>query len=103
MAVSVTEISPDVPVLTDSPDDEALEVRNRQALILEGLQQLPIAQQKFILTLIDFLLDRLDISREGQGSEEVDLPSAIECFRRGWEDVLSGNTVPLEQLWDGVE
>ena len=69
------------------------------SIILEALQKLSVSQQQFILDLIEFLLERsLTV-----GEVDHELPSAIECFRRGWEDVLRGNTVPLDQLWDGID
>ena len=31
------------------------------------------------------------------------LPSAEESFKEGWKDVVSGNTHPIDTLWDGVD
>jgi hypothetical protein len=31
------------------------------------------------------------------------LPSAAESFRRGWHDAMTGNTIPIAQLWDGID
>jgi hypothetical protein len=28
---------------------------------------------------------------------------AEECFREGWRDALRGNTIPLSELWDGID
>ena len=98
MVVSVTQTSQSTPASASS-QSEALEVRNIQALVLEGLQQLPITQQKFILDLVELFLERLEMA--GEADEE--LPSAVESFRLGWEDVLKGDTVPLAQLWDSLE
>jgi hypothetical protein len=39
-------------------------------------------------------------------SEEEDeelTESAQESFRQGWQDVLTGNTLPVSQLWEGNE
>jgi hypothetical protein len=40
--------------------------------------------------------------------EEVDaqddeLVTATESFRKGWYDAMSGNTIPISQLWDGID
>jgi hypothetical protein len=101
MVVSVTKTAG---VDSESPelsceDLEAvgnLEVSNLEALILEGLQQLPKVQQRFVLDLIEFLLERQEFA------EKEELPSAVDCFRQGWADVVAGKIVPLDQLWDGI-
>jgi hypothetical protein len=31
------------------------------------------------------------------------LPSAAESFRQGWRDAMTGNTIPIEQLWDNID
>lgn len=34
---------------------------------------------------------------------EEPLKSAEECFRQGWQEAMTGQTVPLSQLWDGID
>ena len=36
------------------------------------------------------------------GDEEL-LESPQESFRQGWHDVMAGNTLPVSQLWDGID
>jgi len=31
------------------------------------------------------------------------LPSAKDSFRQGWKETLDGRTIPLSELWEGVE
>jgi hypothetical protein len=31
------------------------------------------------------------------------LKSAEECFRQGWEEAMTGETVPLSELWEGID
>ncbi|MGB3266867.1 MAG: hypothetical protein WBA89_23250 [Microcoleus sp.] len=31
------------------------------------------------------------------------LKSAEECFRQGWKEAMTGQTVPLSELWDGID
>ena len=33
----------------------------------------------------------------------VDLKPAAESFRQGWREAQAGATVPIEQLWEGVD
>lgn len=35
--------------------------------------------------------------------EEELLESPQESFRQGWNDVITGNTIPVSQLWDGID
>lgn len=30
------------------------------------------------------------------------LEPAIEVFRQGWRDVMTGNTTSIDQLWEGI-
>ncbi len=34
---------------------------------------------------------------------EEGLPLAIESFRQGWQDAMTGNTIPIAQLWDKID
>ena len=38
-----------------------------------------------------------------KATEDVELLSATESFREGWSDVLAGRTIPVSQLWDGLD
>jgi hypothetical protein len=31
------------------------------------------------------------------------LKSAEECFRQGWHEAMTGQTVPLSELWEGID
>ena len=33
----------------------------------------------------------------------ISLPSAVESFALGWEDMLKGRTHPLDTLWEGID
>jgi hypothetical protein len=35
--------------------------------------------------------------------ESVTLPSAESSFRQGWQEAMTGNTIPISQLWDGID
>jgi hemerythrin-like domain-containing protein len=34
---------------------------------------------------------------------EEPLKSAEECFRQGWHEAMTGETVPLSELWEGID
>lgn len=31
------------------------------------------------------------------------LTSAEESFKQGWKEMLAGETLPIEELWDGID
>jgi hypothetical protein len=35
--------------------------------------------------------------------DSVALKPAEESFREAWRDALSGNTMPLSELWEGID
>ncbi len=35
--------------------------------------------------------------------DEELLESAQESFRQGWYDAMTGNTLPVSQLWQGID
>jgi hypothetical protein len=35
--------------------------------------------------------------------ESVTLNTAEQSFRQGWKETLSGDTHPIESLWDGID
>lgn len=35
--------------------------------------------------------------------ESVMLKPAEESFRQGWQEAMTGNTIPVAQLWEGID
>ena len=35
--------------------------------------------------------------------ESVTLKSAEESFRQGWHEAMTGQTIPLSELWEGID
>ena len=64
-------------------------------LLEEAIAQLktrPISEQDSIAALI---LEELQ--------EDNDLGFSADRFRESWKQAVSGNTLPLSQLWEGSE
>jgi hypothetical protein len=40
---------------------------------------------------------------DGDGDMDEDDIDPEESFRRGWHDVLSGNTYPASTLWEDID
>ena len=36
-------------------------------------------------------------------ADEEPLKSAEECFRQGWHEAMTGQTIPLSELWEGID
>lgn len=35
--------------------------------------------------------------------QSVDLKPAAESFQKGWQEASAGETIPLNQLWEGID
>jgi hypothetical protein len=35
-------------------------------------------------------------------SDREPLKSAEECFRQGWHEAMTDQTIPLSELWEGI-
>jgi len=35
--------------------------------------------------------------------QRITLKPAQESFRQGWQEVLTGETLPIETLWEGID
>ncbi len=46
---------------------------------------------------------RVIVLLSDEDSDEELLESPQESFRQGWHDVITGNTFPVSQLWDGID
>lgn len=49
----------------------------------------------------EYLPNLLQIVRVYRDS--VALKPAVESFREGWRDVLRGETMPVSELWEGID
>ena len=56
----------------------------------------PLTVDKFTRVRVIVLLSDAD-------SDEELLESPQESFHQGWRDVVAGNTLPVSQLWDGID
>ncbi|MEG4503563.1 hypothetical protein QUA81_11020 [Microcoleus sp. F6_B4] len=67
-----------------------------EVLELEGTWQEILAQSA------KFAGRRVRIIVLANEDEEV-LPSPEESFRQGWHEAMTGETVPLSELWEGID
>ncbi len=52
------------------------------------------------MTAAEVLADFPELTAEDL---EACLAFAASCFRRGWEEALGGETLPVERLWEGID
>lgn len=55
------------------------------------------------LTVDEFTRVRVIVLLSDADSDEELLESPQESFRQGWHDAMTGNTLPVSQLWDGID
>jgi hypothetical protein len=55
------------------------------------------------LIVDEFTRVRVIVLLSDADSDEELLESPQESFRQGWHDVMAGNTLPVSQLWDGID
>lgn len=57
--------------------------------------------QRTRVKVIVLLPEKAD-KENNQEDEEIS-ESAVESFRQGWYDAMRGNTLPVSQLWEGID
>jgi hypothetical protein len=52
--------------------------------------------------VIVLVVEETEKENNPEKDEEIS-ESAVESFRQGWHDVMMGNTLPISQLWEGID
>ena len=63
-------------------------------LLRQTIQEVQQTPQEYLPSLLQIIR----IFRES-----VTLKSAEESFWRGWEEAMTGHTIPVSELWDGID
>ena len=72
-------------------------------------QAIQIAQSLSLTEQLELLQALSDIIRQTHSQEtqpqliEDDTGFSTESFHRSWQQAMTGETLPLSQLWDGVD
>lgn len=76
--------------------EESLSVAddNTTAVFEQTVQEIHQVPQEYLPSLLKII--RLF-------RESVTLKSAEESFRQGWKEAMTGDTIPVSQLWDGID
>jgi Arc/MetJ-type ribon-helix-helix transcriptional regulator len=62
-----------------------------------------LARERGYDSASDYLLALVREDSDGDGDMDEDDIDPEESFRRGWHDVLSGNTYPASTLWEDID
>ncbi|WP_414584129.1 hypothetical protein [Scytonema sp. PCC 10023] len=62
----------------------------------------PLSVDKHTRVRVIVLLPE-EVEKENNQEDEEISESAAESFRQGWYDAMTGNTLPVSQLWEGID
>lgn len=73
---------------------------NIQTQILETLDKMPISLQEELLHYAEYLQEKYNRSNMTQlnGNDVV-----VNDFRISWHEAMTGQTIPVSQLWEDLE
>ena len=57
--------------------------------------------QEIEATPVEYLPTLLNMIRLFR--ESITLKSADDSFRQGWQEAMTGETMPIDELWDGID
>ncbi len=63
-------------------------------IVEQAIQEIQQTPQEYLPSLLQII--RLF-------RESVMLQPAEESFRKGWQEAMAGETIPVSQLWDGID
>lgn len=55
-------------------------------------------EKKSRVEVIVLILEETEVEEDNQSQEEI-----IEDFRQAWNEAMNRETIPVEQLWEGLE
>lgn len=59
--------------------------------LLREIETIPLEYQPLLLKMVQLF------------KEGMTLKSSENSFRQGWQEVLTGETQPIEHLWEGID
>ena len=66
-------------------------------MAIEKIRQLPPEKQKQVFQLIEAL------DKKANDSDETSTEEAIAGITQGLKEALNGQTIPLSQMWEGID
>jgi len=65
-------------------------------------QSLSFEEQLELLKTLSIVIQQTH-TRENQSSSDADTGFSAERFRESWQQAMTGQTLPLSQLWEGID
>ena len=65
-------------------------------------QSLSFTEQLELLKTLSTIIQQTHVL-ESQVTPEADTDFSAESFRKSWQQAVTGQTLPLSQLWEGVD
>ncbi|MBE9011355.1 hypothetical protein IQ250_14170 [Pseudanabaenaceae cyanobacterium LEGE 13415] len=73
----------------------------QQAIALA--QSLSFEEQLELLKTLSSVIQQTHAREHQASTSEVDMGFSAESFRKSWEQAMTGQTLPLSQLWEGID
>lgn len=65
-------------------------------------QSLSLSEQLELLKALSAIIQQTHF-QESQIQPEANTDFAVDSFRESWQQAITGQTLPLSQLWEGID
>lgn len=65
-------------------------------------QSLSLSEQLELLKALSTIIQQTH-SQENQVEPEADTDFSVNSFQTSWQQAITGQTLPLSQLWEGID
>ena len=72
---------------------------NIETKILETLGKMPVSLQEELLHYAEYLQEKYNQSNMTPSNDS----DVVNDFRIAWHEAMTGQTIPVSQLWEGLE
>ncbi|MGL5061570.1 MAG: hypothetical protein ACRC62_16500 [Microcoleus sp.] len=66
-------------------------------------QSLSLAEQLELLKTLSAMIQKTHTVQTQKATAEADTNFCAESFRESWQQAMTGQTLPLSQLWEGID
>ena len=71
--------------------------------VINLAQSLSFAEQLELLKTLTTIIQQSHSLDAQTLSQEVNTDFSTESFRKSWQQAVAGDTLPLSQLWEGID
>lgn len=66
-------------------------------------QSLSLAEKLELLKTLSAMIGQTHALQSQNATAEADTDFSAESFRESWQQAMTGQTLPLSQLWEGID